>query len=104
MLLGQHFGLLAMWAADPIALQQPSTTCSASGRVVDDNRIIIAMEIILVMSRCPWAKLPATPIISKSRSITRIIGTIRRLGSFIFFPWVEEHQEWLKVGGLMEAN
>ena len=43
---------------------------------VDDNRII-SMEIISVMSRCPWAlaKLLATPIIFKSRSITRIIGT-----------------------------
>ena len=43
---------------------------------VDDNRII-SMEIISVMSRCLWAsaKLLATPIIFKSRSITRIIGT-----------------------------
>ena len=43
---------------------------------VDDNRII-SMEFISVMSRCLWAsaKLLATPIIFKSRSITRIIGT-----------------------------
>ena len=43
---------------------------------VDDNRII-SMEIISVMCRCLWAsaKLLATPIIFKSRSITRIIGT-----------------------------
>ena len=95
MLLGQHLG----WQWAGTSSSPPARP--AGGRVVDDNRIIIAMEIILVMSRCPWAKLPATPIISKSRSITRIIGTIRRLGSFIFFPWVEKHQELLKVGGLM---